>query len=42
MAKDVDATLHHIVAQQGNLDAEAATEYVQTLKDDHRYHRDVY
>jgi sulfite reductase (NADPH) flavoprotein alpha-component len=42
MAKDVDATLHAIVAQQGNLDSEAATEYVQTLKDDHRYHRDVY
>ncbi|MDW5264556.1 MULTISPECIES: sulfite reductase flavoprotein subunit alpha [Acidobacteriaceae] len=42
MAKDVDATLRSIVAQQGNLDAEAATEYVQTLKDDHRYHRDVY
>jgi sulfite reductase (NADPH) flavoprotein alpha-component len=42
MAKDVDATLHTIVAMQGGLDAEAATEYVQTLKDDHRYHRDVY
>lgn len=42
MAKDVDATLHSIVASQGNLDAEAATEYVQTLKDDQRYHRDVY
>jgi sulfite reductase (NADPH) flavoprotein alpha-component len=42
MAKDVDATLHSIVAKQGNLDAEAAIEYVQTLKDDHRYHRDVY
>lgn len=42
MAKDVDATLHSIVAQQGNLDAEAAAEYVQTLKDDLRYHRDVY
>ena len=42
MAKDVDATLHAIVEKQGRLDAEAATEYVQTLKDDHRYHRDVY
>jgi sulfite reductase (NADPH) flavoprotein alpha-component len=42
MAKDVDATLHSIVAKHGNFDAEAATEYVQTLKDDHRYHRDVY
>lgn len=42
MAKDVDATLHTIVAQQGNLAREAATEYVQQLKDQHRYHRDVY
>jgi len=42
MARDVDATLHAIVEKQGRLDAEAATEYVQMLKDDHRYHRDVY
>ncbi|MCU1320732.1 MAG: sulfite reductase, alpha subunit (flavoprotein) [Acidobacteriaceae bacterium] len=42
MAKDVDRTLHSIVEQQGRLDPEAATDYVQTLKDQHRYHRDVY
>jgi sulfite reductase (NADPH) flavoprotein alpha-component len=42
MARDVDTTLHTIVAEQGRLDAEAAAEYVQALKDDHRYHRDVY
>lgn len=42
MAKDVDATLHTIVERQGNLAAEAAAEYIQALKDDHRYHRDVY
>ncbi|HZY71529.1 MAG TPA: flavodoxin domain-containing protein [Edaphobacter sp.] len=42
MARDVDTTLHTIVAEQGRLDAEAAAEYIQTLKDDHRYHRDVY
>jgi sulfite reductase (NADPH) flavoprotein alpha-component len=42
MAKDVDATLHRIVEQQGNLAHEAASEYVQQLKDQHRYHRDVY
>ena len=42
MAKDVDAALHAIVEKQGNLDQEAARDYVQRLKDEHRYHRDVY
>lgn len=42
MAKDVDRTLHQIVETQGNMPAEAAEEYVQTLKDSHRYQRDVY
>ncbi len=42
MAKDVDATLHTIVEQQAGLPREAAIEYVQQLKDQHRYHRDVY
>jgi sulfite reductase (NADPH) flavoprotein alpha-component len=42
MAKDVDAMLHSIVEQQGGCNGEAAVEYVQTLKDQHRYHRDVY
>jgi sulfite reductase (NADPH) flavoprotein alpha-component len=42
MAKDVDATLHTIAEQQGRLTREAATEYIQQLKDQHRYHRDVY
>jgi sulfite reductase (NADPH) flavoprotein alpha-component len=42
MAKDVDATIHAIVEQQSGLPREAATEYVQQLKDRHRYHRDVY
>ena len=42
MAKDVDHTLHKIVEQQGSMDQEAAAEYVVTLKDEHRYHRDVY
>jgi sulfite reductase (NADPH) flavoprotein alpha-component len=42
MAKDVDATIHAIVEQQSGLPREAATEYVQRLKDQHRYHRDVY
>jgi sulfite reductase (NADPH) flavoprotein alpha-component len=42
MAKDVDAMLHTIVAQQAGLSSDAASEYVNQLKDQHRYHRDVY
>jgi sulfite reductase (NADPH) flavoprotein alpha-component len=42
MAKDVDATLHTIVKNEGSLTSDAANEYVQQLKDQHRYHRDVY
>ena len=42
MAKDVDATLHTIVEQQAGLSHEATSEYINTLKDQHRYHRDVY
>ncbi len=42
MAKDVDQMLATIVAQQGRLDADAAAEYIAELKDQQRYHRDVY
>jgi sulfite reductase (NADPH) flavoprotein alpha-component len=42
MAKDVDAALHEIIAQQGGMDAAAAVEYVKQLKKDKRYQRDVY
>ena len=42
MARDVDAALHTIAVQQGNLDAEAAKDYIQQMKDDRRYQRDVY
>jgi sulfite reductase (NADPH) flavoprotein alpha-component len=42
MAKDVDAALHEIIAQQGGMDAAAAVAYVKQLKKDHRYQRDVY
>ena len=42
MAKDVDATLHAIVQKHRSCAREAAAEYVQQLKDEHRYHRDVY
>jgi len=42
MAKDVDATLHTIAERQGGMPAEAAADFVQNLKDQNRYHRDVY
>ena len=42
MAKDVDAALHRIIAEQGGLSPEAAAEQVKQLKRDGRYLRDVY
>ncbi len=42
MAKDVDAALRSIVQKEGALSIDAAQEFVSSLKDQHRYHRDVY
>ena len=42
MAKDVDATLRKIVQEQGGRSVEQANEYVEKLKSDKRYKRDVY
>ncbi|WP_319432052.1 sulfite reductase flavoprotein subunit alpha [Mycobacterium sp. RTGN5] len=42
MAKDVDRTLHEIVAEAGGMDAAAAHGYVNELIKAHRYLRDVY
>ncbi len=42
MAKDVHASLVKIVEKEGGMAAERAEEYVGALKDQHRYHRDVY
>jgi sulfite reductase (NADPH) flavoprotein alpha-component len=42
MAKDVDTTLHDIVAEQGGKTVEQAAEYVKQMKKDKRYQRDVY
>jgi sulfite reductase (NADPH) flavoprotein alpha-component len=42
MAKDVDAALHEIVEREGRMTRDAASEYVQELKDQNRYLRDVY
>ena len=42
MAKDVDATLRKIVQAQGGKTFDEANEYVEKLKSDKRYKRDVY
>src|SRR5437762_2009063 len=42
MAKDVDATLRKIVQEHGLKSVDAANEYVEKLKSDKRYKRDVY
>jgi sulfite reductase (NADPH) flavoprotein alpha-component len=42
MAKDVDATLRQIVQKEGGKSVEEADEYVEKLKSDKRYKRDVY
>ena len=42
MAKDVDATLRKIVQEHGGKNPEQANEYVEKLKSDKRYKRDVY
>ncbi len=42
MAKDVDAALHRIIEAHGQMDADAAKEFVHELQEQNRYHRDVY
>jgi sulfite reductase (NADPH) flavoprotein alpha-component len=42
MAKDVDQALHEIVKTAGARTEDSATEYIQKLKSDKRYQRDVY
>ena len=42
MAKDVDAALHKVVADNGGLSEEGAVDYVNALKKEKRYVRDVY
>jgi sulfite reductase (NADPH) flavoprotein alpha-component len=42
MAKDVDAALHRIVQDEGDMSEDEAENYVQTLKKEGRYERDVY
>ena len=42
MAKDVDAALRKIVREQGGKNIDEANEYIEKLKSDRRYKRDVY
>jgi sulfite reductase (NADPH) flavoprotein alpha-component len=42
MAKDVDSALHTVVERHGGKTAEQAKEYVDALKKDKRYRKDVY
>ena len=42
MAKDVDAALRKIVQEQGGKSVDEANAYVEKLKNDKRYKRDVY
>ena len=42
MAKDVDQALHAVIAEHGNFSEQQAIDYVNQLKKDKRYVRDVY
>ena len=42
MAKDVEAALHHVVATEGGHTAEAAAAYIDAMKKEKRYRKDVY
>jgi sulfite reductase (NADPH) flavoprotein alpha-component len=42
MAKDVDAALHRVIQTAGGMSADGAADYVQRLKAERRYCRDVY
>jgi sulfite reductase (NADPH) flavoprotein alpha-component len=42
MAKDVDKALHDVIAKHGNMSEQQAVDYVNQLKKDKRYVRDVY
>ena len=42
MAKDVDLALHHIAETQGGKSPEEAAAYVEGLKKEKRYKKDVY
>jgi sulfite reductase (NADPH) flavoprotein alpha-component len=42
MAKDVDAALHTVIESAGGKSSDEAKKYVERLKSEKRYQRDVY
>lgn len=42
MGRDVHTTIHEIVTKEGGMSGDRAQEYVTALKEQHRYHRDLY
>lgn len=42
MARDVDRTLRVIIGKEGGMQEEGALEYLETMKSDRRYQRDIY
>jgi len=42
MAKDVDSALHRLVEAHGGMSTEQAREYVDAMKKEKRYRKDVY
>ncbi len=42
MAKDVENALIDVIAEQGKLNRDDAEEYLNELRENHRYQRDVY
>ena len=42
MSYDVEKTLLNIIAQEKNISAESANEYLDAMKEAGRYHKDVY
>jgi sulfite reductase (NADPH) flavoprotein alpha-component len=42
MARDVDIALHRIIEKEGAMSPEAAAAYVETMRKEKRYRRDVY
>lgn len=42
MAKDVDVALHQIIEKEGGLSPESAAAYIEVLRKEKRYKRDVY
>jgi len=42
MARDVDQALADVIAQHGTMNTEKATDYINNLKREKRYLRDVY